>query len=121
MRAALLLLLVGCGKPTAPDPQAFARLGPAERCTATEARGAACADELLVGDLVALGDPELEKGLRDKLDGERATAREARAIHRTHCTASDGYAAAVRACWDVDPCDAFVACVAKHDVATPAK
>ena len=72
----------------------------------------------MIEDMKALGsDPALTEAMRRAQDDvestPRATGGEARKIHETQCAADPGYAAAVVACWNIDDCTQFAACV-KH-------
>jgi hypothetical protein len=103
--------------PARPHERAFSSMSPDEQCRATEVRAMPCTDELLVeqtrdvsesDDLAAVVNEHMAKG-------QKTTEDEARAMHRTNCTASAHYASAVMACSSAENCAAFARCVVTKD------
>jgi hypothetical protein len=120
VRWSLLILVAGCHKspPEAsaralpkPDPVAFAKLDADAQCTASIPRARPCVNEILNAELTALMGGPTKGGS----DDEPASEREAEAMLRDHCLGGADFPKAVVECWTVEGCEAFAACVAKHE------
>lgn len=124
---ALLLVATACSdKPAAPDPKEFAALDGERKCEATLPRAKKCVDEMMAQELESLldpgaggGDKEVATAVAKEMREVQSFSDEAERLHQIHCTASDGYADAVVACWAEPDCKAFATCVMKKDTWRP--
>jgi hypothetical protein len=115
------IVMLGCSKPSPPDPKKYAAMSDDEKCKATEPRAAQCADELVVMSLRDLAgssgiDAEMMRRLETDLEKSgRADDDEAKIIHRSLCASSltSAYMDAVVACWAVEHCTDFTKCISR--------
>jgi hypothetical protein len=113
-----LLFLVACGSAELPPKPDVSHMGPDQKCLATAPRGTQCSNELLTGELGALGeqmggDREFTREIGDQIEHDPATPRDALRMHRTRCAGDKRYADHLVRCWDVADCKALAACVYK--------
>jgi hypothetical protein len=125
---ALVVAASACSKKAGPPPapELFRAMTADEKCEATAPRATLCIDELLIASLQALaqqgsGERELADGLTADLRGTKSSDRQAADMHRMNCLgASDAvYAEAVVACWTVEGCEPFAACVTREEAKHP--
>ncbi len=114
---AVLLAVVGCKTkaPDPPDPAAWAKLGPDEKCRQAFPRAADCTDELIAAQMSSLGGSGLGDEMLNKMKDEPTSDRDAVRVHKVQCAGSKHYADAVYACWKTEGCAAFAKCVADKD------
>lgn len=115
MRTAVLVLLVACSsRAAAPDPTEFRKMTPEQKCKVTAPRAARCADELMQAELRAIDPGHAMDEIAKRLEDEpKANAAEATRIHEAGCMSDPHYTESIVACWNLDDCNEFAACVTK--------